>query len=138
MKRGMLATIYADLMPSVDPDGLHELYERFYSHEYFVRVLPAGQLPETRHVAYTNFCDIAVTADKRTGKSRSSLPSTTWAKALPPRPCRHSISWRVSTNAKDSSPLVARSDLNNRSCTGSPTYGPDCCQSIEKRGKQNP
>jgi len=68
MKRGMLATIYADLMPSVDPDGLHELYERFYNHEYFVRVLPAGQLPETRHVAYTNFCDIAVTADKRTGK----------------------------------------------------------------------
>ena len=68
MKRGMLATIYADLMPSVDPQGLHELYERFYSHDYFVRVLPAGQLPETRHVAYTNFCDLAVTADKRTGK----------------------------------------------------------------------
>jgi len=68
MKRGMLATIYADLMPSVDPQGLHELYERYYSHEYFVRVLPAGQLPETRHVAYTNFCDIAVTADNRTGK----------------------------------------------------------------------
>ena len=68
MKRGMLATIYADLMPSVDPQGLQELYERFYSHEYFVRVLPAGQLPDTRHVAYTNFCDLAVTADSRTGK----------------------------------------------------------------------
>lgn len=68
MKRGMLATIYADLMPSVDPQGLQELYERFYSHEYFVRVLPAGQLPDTRHVTYTNFCDLSVTADSRTGK----------------------------------------------------------------------
>lgn len=68
MKRGMLATIYADLMPSVDPASLHELFVRAYSHEYFVRVLPAGQFPETRHVAYTNFADIAVTADSRTGK----------------------------------------------------------------------
>ncbi len=68
MKRGMLATVYADLMPSVDPAGLHELFDRFYSHEYFVRVLPAGQLPETRAVACSNFCDLAVVADSRTGK----------------------------------------------------------------------
>jgi N-acetyl-gamma-glutamyl-phosphate reductase len=68
MKRGMLATLYADLMPGVDPAGLHELFERTYSHEYFVRLLPAGQFPETRQVAYTNFADLAVTADARTGK----------------------------------------------------------------------
>ncbi len=68
MKRGMLATVYADLQPSVDPAGLHELFVRAYEHEYFVRVLPVGQYPDTRHVAYTNFADIAVTADARTGK----------------------------------------------------------------------
>jgi N-acetyl-gamma-glutamyl-phosphate reductase len=68
MKRGMLATIYADLLPSVEADSLHELFERTYQHEYFVRVLPAGQLPETRHVAYTNFADLAVLTDKRTNK----------------------------------------------------------------------
>ena len=68
MKRGMLATIYADLMPGVDPSGLHELFERAYGHEYFVRLLPAGQYPETRQVSYTNFADLAVTADARTGK----------------------------------------------------------------------
>lgn len=68
MKRGMLATVYADLLPSVDPSGLHELFVRAYQHEYFVRVLPAGQYPDTRHVAYTNFADLAVTADARTGK----------------------------------------------------------------------
>ncbi len=68
LKRGMLATIYADLLPSVEPDSLPELYHRTYQHEYFIRVLPAGQLPETRHVAYTNFADLAVHTDKRTGK----------------------------------------------------------------------
>ena len=30
--------------------------------------MPSGQFPETRHVAYTNFADIAVTSDSRTGK----------------------------------------------------------------------
>ena len=68
MKRGMLATVYADLQPSVDPAVLHELFVRAYEHEYFVRVLPQGQFPDTRHVAYTNFADLQVTADARTGK----------------------------------------------------------------------
>ncbi|MDD2533982.1 MAG: N-acetyl-gamma-glutamyl-phosphate reductase [Eubacteriales bacterium] len=68
MKRGMLATIYADLVPSVEAASLHELVARAYEHDYFVRVLPAGHYPDTRQVAYTNFCDIAVTADIRTGK----------------------------------------------------------------------
>ena len=68
MKRGMLATIYADLQPSVDAAVLHELFVRAYEHEYFVRVLPQGQFPDTRHVAYTNFADLQVTADARTSK----------------------------------------------------------------------
>lgn len=68
MNRGMLATVYADLMPGVDAAGLHALYEKAYAGEYFVRLLPAGQVPETKHVAYTNFADLAVFADSRTGK----------------------------------------------------------------------
>lgn len=68
MNRGMLATVYADLAPGVDPAGLHALYEKAYAGEYFVRLLPAGQIPETKHVAYTNFADLAVFADSRTGK----------------------------------------------------------------------
>lgn len=68
MKRGMLATIYADLLPGIDPDQLRMLYQSAYGDEYFVRFLPAGQSPETRHVAYTNFIDLALFHDCRTGK----------------------------------------------------------------------
>ena len=68
MKRGMLATVYADLLPDVDPAILPSVFHKAYDSEYFVRMTPAGHLPETRHVAYTNFADIAVFADNRTGK----------------------------------------------------------------------
>lgn len=68
MKRGMMATVYADLMPAVDPAILGSLFHRAYDKEYFVRMMPEGHLPETRHVTGTNFADIAVFADKRTGK----------------------------------------------------------------------
>jgi N-acetyl-gamma-glutamyl-phosphate reductase len=30
--------------------------------------MPAGQVPETRHVVYSNFADLAVFYDERTGK----------------------------------------------------------------------
>lgn len=70
MKRGMLATIYADPM---DPnnfsiDDVRKLYEEYYSNEYFVRVLSDNALPETSLVIGTNFIDIAVAYDKRTKK----------------------------------------------------------------------
>ena len=68
MKRGMLATVYADLKPSVDPGVLPALFENTYAGEYFVRVLAGGKAPETRHVTGTNFADLAVFADHRTGK----------------------------------------------------------------------
>jgi len=69
-KRGMMATVYADLLPDFDPASLHDLYRKAYAHEYFVRLMPAGQVPETRNVAYTNFADLAVFADVRTGKAK--------------------------------------------------------------------
>ncbi len=67
-KRGMMATVYADLMPGVDPASLPGLFQAAYGSEYFIRLMPAGQVPETRHVAYTNFADLAVFTDVRTGK----------------------------------------------------------------------
>ena len=69
MKRGMLATIYADLAPGVTADDIHGLYSVFYENEPFVRVLPAGACPDTRNVAGTNMADVAVFADKRTGRA---------------------------------------------------------------------
>ena len=67
IKRGMLATIYARLKPETADANLAGIYNEAYNNERFVRLMPQGQLPETKNVAYTNFADIAWTTDKRTG-----------------------------------------------------------------------
>jgi N-acetyl-gamma-glutamyl-phosphate reductase len=68
IKRGMMATVYADLLPGVDPISLPALFQEVYRYEFFIRLVPDGQVPETRHVAGTNFADLAVFADQRTRK----------------------------------------------------------------------
>lgn len=69
MKRGMLATIYADLKPDTGIAALREAYETEYGGEYFIRLLPEGDAPDTRNVAYTNFADISIFNDTRTGRA---------------------------------------------------------------------
>ncbi len=69
MNRGILTTIYASLNPADDTGRLHSLYRDFYRNEPFIRVLPAGQLPNVRNVRGSNFCDIGVYADPRTGRA---------------------------------------------------------------------
>ncbi|MEG6616939.1 N-acetyl-gamma-glutamyl-phosphate reductase [Peptococcaceae bacterium 1198_IL3148] len=68
MTRGMLSTIYANLNQQITTKELNQLYSEFYQQEYFVRVLPVGMLPQTKALAGSNFCDLAVTADLRTGR----------------------------------------------------------------------
>jgi N-acetyl-gamma-glutamyl-phosphate reductase len=64
MTRGILSTIYAKLKKKA---SLSELYKEFYKNEPFVRVRE-GILPNTKYVAGTNFCDIAVQINECTGK----------------------------------------------------------------------
>ena len=40
-------------------------YKEYYKDEYFVRVKDAGKLPETKHVAGSNFVDIGIVVDER-------------------------------------------------------------------------
>lgn len=65
IKRGMLATIYANLKNDVTTGELIRLYREFYKGETFVRVLDENRLPETKHVAGSNFIDIGIVVDKR-------------------------------------------------------------------------
>jgi len=69
MNRGILTTIYARLATETDTGRLHSLYGEFYKNEPFVRVLPLGQFPNVRNVRGSNFCDIGVYADPRTGRA---------------------------------------------------------------------
>ena len=73
MNRGILITAYASLKRK--PDGslpgqeeILEIYRTCYEKEYFVRVLEEGVCPETRWVEGSNFVDVAVRTDSRTGR----------------------------------------------------------------------
>ena len=69
MNRGILSTIYARLIESMDTARLQSLFEQFFANEPFVRVLPPGTVPNVRNVRGSNFCDIGVTVDPRTGRA---------------------------------------------------------------------
>ncbi len=66
MKRGILSTVYANLKKTVTQEDVMALYQDFYAAEPFVRV--RRELPETRWVAHSNFCDLSVRVDLRTNR----------------------------------------------------------------------
>lgn len=69
MKRGMLCTIYADLKERNSTSELLDLYREYYKNEFFVRILDEGIIPETKHVAGSNFIDIGLVVDKRLNRA---------------------------------------------------------------------
>jgi N-acetyl-gamma-glutamyl-phosphate reductase len=68
INRGILTTAYAKLSPGATLDQLEACYQEFYTGKRWVRLLPAGCLPETRWVRGTNFCDIGLVTDPRTNR----------------------------------------------------------------------
>src|SRR5439155_1641054 len=63
----VLAT--APLIKSARSGDLLALYREFYAGEPFVRVVPEGERPTTRAVVGSNFCDVTVVSDSRTGRA---------------------------------------------------------------------
>jgi len=57
------------LAASLSTADLVNVYREFYAGEAFVRVLGDGERPTTRAVAGSNFCDLTVVADARTGRA---------------------------------------------------------------------
>ncbi len=68
MSRGMLSTIYADLRGNYEQVEVERVVADFYRDEPFVRLLTAGQLPATQYVRGSNYCDLALRVDRRTGR----------------------------------------------------------------------
>ena len=60
--RGILSTIYVRVTPGTTEDTLASVYERTYGGEPFIRLVGAA-LPEIKHVAHTNFCDVGWRVD---------------------------------------------------------------------------
>ncbi len=63
--RGIFSTIYIRLTDKGCNTDLQALYEKSYANEYFVDVMPAGAIPETRMVRGSNYLRIALS--KRQG-----------------------------------------------------------------------
>jgi N-acetyl-gamma-glutamyl-phosphate reductase len=57
LDRGILETIYARLRPGHDESSVATTLRQAYADSAFVR-LTGADLPEIKHVAHTNFCDI--------------------------------------------------------------------------------
>lgn len=68
MNRGILITAYATLTKEITEEEIREIYKKYYKDEYFVRVLNAGECPETRWVEGSNFVDVNIKVDKRTNR----------------------------------------------------------------------
>jgi N-acetyl-gamma-glutamyl-phosphate reductase len=67
LDRGILETIYARLQPGVDAAAIERVLTEAYASSPFVR-LTGADLPEIKHVAHTNFCDIGWRVDAPGGR----------------------------------------------------------------------
>lgn len=68
MSRGMLTTIYANLVEKVSVKELHNCITSFYSGRPFVRICPDNRPPDTLYVRGTNYCDIGFKVDERNSR----------------------------------------------------------------------
>jgi len=68
MPRGILATITAKLTTSLTTEQAHELYAKHYANEFFVDLLPLGQMPKTSAVNGSNKVQIQVAVDQHTNR----------------------------------------------------------------------
>ena len=69
VNRGILATIYTRLQnKGTTLEEVRRAYTEAYAGHRFVRLLPAGALPELRAVRGTMFCDIGLVLDPRTNR----------------------------------------------------------------------
>jgi N-acetyl-gamma-glutamyl-phosphate reductase len=68
VNRGILSTCYASLVREWSLEELHDVYRERYAAETFVRLHPQGRLPNISQVNGSNYCDIGLAVDDRTGR----------------------------------------------------------------------
>ena len=69
LNRGLFTTASVPLAATLSTAELLGLYREFYAAEPFVRVLGEDERPTTRGVVGSNYCDVGVVADGRTGRA---------------------------------------------------------------------
>jgi N-acetyl-gamma-glutamyl-phosphate reductase len=69
LNRGLFTTASVPLATKLTTTDLVKIYREFYAGEPFVRILDEGQRPATRAVVGSNYCDVTVVTDTRTGRA---------------------------------------------------------------------
>jgi len=67
LDRGILETIYVRVQSGTTVEQIADTFEAAYKNEPFIR-LTGDALPEIKHVAWTNFCDIGWRLDAATNR----------------------------------------------------------------------
>ncbi|WP_096435738.1 N-acetyl-gamma-glutamyl-phosphate reductase [Alteribacter populi] len=68
MTRGLMCTISVQLKKSLTTKEIIDYYQSVYEAHPFVRVRSEGVIPSTKDVYTSNFCDIGLHYDSRTGR----------------------------------------------------------------------
>ena len=68
MPRGILSTITAKLNQAMTTEQAHDLFVKAYKSEFFVDVLPLGQMPKTSALTGSNKVQIQVAVDDHTNR----------------------------------------------------------------------
>jgi N-acetyl-gamma-glutamyl-phosphate reductase len=63
-----MCTTYVNLNEQISTGDMIEQYKQFYSDKPFVRIRPEGTVPSTKEVLGSNYCDIGLHVDHRTGR----------------------------------------------------------------------
>jgi N-acetyl-gamma-glutamyl-phosphate reductase len=59
--RGILSTIYVRLNSAMTAEAVESCMKKFYADSPWVRVFPAGKLPQIQYSLHTNYCDVGFT-----------------------------------------------------------------------------
>ena len=68
MPRGILSTITGKLIQPINTQQAHDLFSAHYAEEFFVDVLPLGQMPKTSAVTGSNKVQLQVAVDENTNR----------------------------------------------------------------------
>jgi len=69
MTRGIMCTAYATSAGGAGTDDFLAAYREYYAGRPFVRIRERGKFPATKEVWGSNYCDIGIAVDGRTGRA---------------------------------------------------------------------
>lgn len=65
--RGIYANSYVSIRKDISLEQIYQAYQTKYQNDAFIRVLPAGSVPQLKHVRGSNQCHIGLALSERTG-----------------------------------------------------------------------